>query len=226
VSALPQAFPLAVAAAVYPPVLVVLLLLMSGERPRRLTFAFYLGAGALTVIAGLIALAVVTRLGLTTQHSHAASGWTYIVLGVLLLVLGAWAYRHRHRESAFGSEPANPSAGRVAEWSHRATSSERWAFALGLALFLPSPFYLMAIKDIADSGGSTSSNTAAVVICALGVLILIESALIALLLRPQQVTHVLRRLDVWIRRNGWTLAAALALIAGIYGIGKGVNTLN
>ena len=214
------------AAAIYPPTLVVLLLLMTGERPGRLTLAFFLGAAALTVTAGLIALAVVKRLGLTTQHSHAASGWTYMVLGVLLLALAAWAYRHRHRESAVGSQPENASTGRIARWSHRATASERWAFALGLALFLPSPFYLLAVKDIADSGSSTSSNTVAVLICALGVLVLIEGALIALLLRPQQVTDLLRRLDVWIRQNGWTVAAALALVAGIYAVGKGVNTLN
>jgi hypothetical protein len=148
------------------------------------------------------------------------------VLGVLLLALAAWAYRRRRREPAAGPEAPNPSTGRIAEWSHRATTSERWAFALGLALFLPSPFYLLAVKGIADSGSSASSNTLAVLICALGVLILIESALIALLLRPAEVTDVLRRLDVWIRWNGWTLAAALALVAGIYGVGKGVNTLN
>jgi uncharacterized membrane protein YidH (DUF202 family) len=214
-----------VAAAVYPPVLVVLILLMSGERPRRLTLAFYVGAAALTVTSGLIALALVKSFGLTTEHSHAASGWTYIALGVLLLALAAWAYRHGHREPAAGSQSENASTGRIAEWSHRATTSPRWAFALGLALFLPSPFYLLAVKDIADSGSSTASNTVAVLICALGVLILIESALIALLLRPQQVTGGLRRLDVWIRQNGWTLAAALAVVAGIYAVGKGVNTL-
>jgi MFS family permease len=225
VNALPEAFPLAVAAAIYPPTLIVLLLLMSGERPRRLTLAFYLGAAVLTVCAGLIALAVVKSLGLTTQHSHTKSGWTYIALGVLLLALAAWAARRRHRQPVVSSDEETASTGRIAEWSHRATTSEKWAFALGLALFLPSPFYLMAIKDIADSGSSNSSNTAAVLVCALGVLILIESALIALLLRPEQVTSMFTRLDAWTRRNGWTLLAVLALIGGFYGIVKGINAL-
>ena len=224
-NALPEAFPLAVAAAIYPPTLVVLILLMTGDRPRRLSLAFYAGAALLTVVAGLIALALVKSLGLTSQHSHTASGWTYIALGVLLLALAAWANRHRQSDPGAGSAPANGSTGRIAEWSHRATTSERWAFALGLALFLPSPFYLMAIKDIADSGSSTASNTVAVLICAVGVLILIETAVIALLLRPNDVTHMLGRVDAWFRHNGWTLAAALALIGGIYGVGKGIHTL-
>jgi hypothetical protein len=60
-SALPQALPLALSAAVYPPALLVLLLLLNGQHPRQLVLAYYGGAAILTISAGLIVLAVPQR---------------------------------------------------------------------------------------------------------------------------------------------------------------------
>ncbi len=222
-NALPQAFPLAVSAAIYPPVLVVLLLLLAGERPRRLVVAFYAGALILTASVGLIALAIVKSVGLTTQHSAPASGATYVALGFGLLATAGWAWRHTRRP-VVAAESAQPATGRVAAWSQRAQESEKWAFVLGLALFLPSPFYLMAVKTVADSGASPSSNALAVLICSLGVLVLVESVLIAVLIRPDSV-GTFQRLDAWLRRNGWMLTVWLALAAGVYALAKGVDLL-
>src|SRR6185369_9965733 len=109
--------------------------------------------------------------------------------------------------------PDTPSAGdeggpgRIAQWSQRATTSERWSVALGLAMFLPSPLYLLAVQEIANSGSSTSSDIAAVLICAAAVLIFVESTVVALLLRPGSVAAGLEHVQAWLSRNGWTLGA-------------------
>ena len=184
-SALSEALPLALSAAVYPPALVVLLLFMSSADARGLVLAYFGGAGLLTIAAGLIALEVLSATGLTVRDSPSASGWVYVVAGVLLLGLAVWAWRRR----AAGTTSAGASAeedrgGRVAEWSRRALTSRRWAFALGLAMFLPSPLYLLAVKDIADSGDSTTSQALAVLICATGVMLFVEVPLAAMYLRP------------------------------------------
>jgi hypothetical protein len=65
-SALPQALPLALSAAFYPPALLVLLLL-DGVQPRRLVLAYFGGAAILTIGSGQIRLAVLKGAGLTTQ---------------------------------------------------------------------------------------------------------------------------------------------------------------
>ena len=62
-------------------------------------------------------------------------------------------------------------------------------------------------------------------ICTTGVLILVEGVLVAVIVRPDEVAAACRRLDAWVRRNGWTLIAALALTAGIYAITKGIDLL-
>jgi uncharacterized membrane protein YidH (DUF202 family) len=225
-SALPQALPLAISASFYPPALLVLLLLLTGKHPRRLVLAYYAGAAILTISAGLIALALLNTAGLTTQDSSTASGWVYIAIGLLLLALAVWAWRRKARAPAANKADGGAGRGRIAEWSRRATTSEKWSFVLGLFMFLPSPLYLLAVKDIGDSGSSSSSNVLAVLICALGVMLFVEIPLVAMFVRPGGVVAGIKRFESWLKRNGWSLAAGLALIAGIYAIVEGIDALS
>ena len=107
ISALPQALPLALSAGVYPPALLVLLLLLTGEHPRALVLAYYAGAAILTVSAGLIVFAALKATGVNDQDSSSASGSFDIVLGVLLLVLAAWAWPTK------GPRPGGDARGRA-----------------------------------------------------------------------------------------------------------------
>ncbi len=219
VTALAEALPLALAAAVYPPALLVLLLLTGGPRPRPLVGAYFAGAALLTVGAGLVGLAVADGARLSVQHSRHASAATYIALGLLLLPVAAWAWRRGRRP------PRERAPGRIAEWSQRAAASRGWAFVLGLLMYLPSPLYLLAIKAIADSGDSSASNVLAVLVCALCVLLFVEVPLVALYVRPAAVTGSLRRVHDWLVGNSWNLASACALAGAVYALVKGVTQL-
>jgi uncharacterized membrane protein YidH (DUF202 family) len=218
--------PLAVSAAVYPPALLVLLLLLTGQHPRGLVLAYYAGAALLTISAGLIVLAAFKATGVNDQSSTTASGSFDIVLGALLLALAIWAWRRKARDPDEKPEDAGAARGRIARWSQRATTSQKWAFVLGLAMFLPSPLYILAVKDIADSHSSTPSKVLAVLICALAVMLFVEFPLVAMFVRPAGVAAAIRRFHEWLKRNGWTLAAVLFLIAGVYAIVKGINRLS
>jgi hypothetical protein len=92
-------------------------------------------------------------------------------------------------------------------------------------MFLPSPLYVVAVKDIADSHSSTPSKVLAVLICAIAVMLFVEIPLVALFVRPAGVASAIGRFHEWLKRNGWTLAALLSLIAGVYAIVKGINVL-
>jgi hypothetical protein len=225
VNALSEALPLALSASIYPPALLVLILLLTGEHPRRLVLAYFAGAALMVVSAGLIALAVLDGSGATTQSSQSASGGVKVIVGVLLLVLSGWLWRRRtHQpEQAVSDDDGAPS--RIAVWSERATTSQKWSFALGLAMFLPSPMYLLAIEEIADSGSSTSSSILAVLICAAAVLIFLEITVIALFVRPGSVAAGLDRTQVWLARSGWTFGAIVAFAAGVYAIAEGISEL-
>ena len=227
-SALQSALPLALSAALYPPALLVLVLLLTGDHPRRLVVAYFLGAALMVVSAGLIALAVLNTSGATSQNSTTASGSVDLALGAGLLVLAAWAWRRWKGMPDVDAAEDAPEAGtgRIATLSARATESQKWAFVLGLAMFLPSPMYLLGVKDIAESGDSTSSNVLAVLICAAAVLLFVEIPLIAMFVRPDGVSAAIGRFHHWLKRNGWRLTAILAAAAGIYAIVKGIDALN
>jgi uncharacterized membrane protein YidH (DUF202 family) len=225
-SALPQALPLAISAAIYPPAVIILLLLLVSEHPRRLVLAYFAGAATLTVGAGLIGLAVVSGAGATSSDSRTTSGWVYIAIGILLAGVTAWAWRRRARAPAEPAEAEEePRTGRIAEWTQRATTSQKWALALGLVMFLPSPLYLLAIKTIADSGDSTTSNIVAVLICAAGVLLLVEIPVVGMFVRPDGIVAAIRRGQDWTKRNGWTIAAVVAGLGAILALAKGIDAL-
>ncbi|MGO9790230.1 MAG: GAP family protein [Solirubrobacteraceae bacterium] len=224
-SSLAEALPLALSAAVYPPALLVLLRLLNGQQPRRLVLAYYGGAATLTTSAGLTALAVLHGAHLTTHSSTTASGSLYILIGLLLLGLAARAWRRRARDPGEAPQDTDTARGRIADWSNRATASPKWAFVLGLAMFLPSPLYLLAVQDIANSGDATASNVLAVLTCAIAVMVFVEVPLVAMFIQPEGVAAKVNSFHTWLTHNGWSLAAILALAAGIYAILTGANAL-
>ena len=224
-SALNEALPLALGASIYPPALLVLLLLLTGEHPRRLVLAYFAGAALMVVSAGLIALVVLKDSGATAQSSKSASAGVEVAVGLLLLVLAAWLWRRRTHEPEQPVADADDKPNRIAEWSRRATASQKWSFVLGLAMFLPSPLYLLAVQQIADSGSSTSSDILAVLICAMGVLIFVEITVVALFVRPGSVAAGLERTQAWLSHNGWTLGAIVALAGGVYALVLGIEAL-
>ena len=58
------------------------------------------------------------------------------------------------------------------------------------------------------------------------VLLLVEIPLIALFVRPGGVAAGIQRFQGWLKRNGWTLAAVLALAGGVDAIVKGIQALS
>jgi hypothetical protein len=219
---------LALSAALYPPALFTLVLLLSGSHPRALVLSYYAGAALMVVGVGLAGLFLLqsTSPASSNQSSSSASGWADIVVGLLLLGLAAYAWKRRSRLPKPAAPPdGGRKEGRIASLSRRATTSDKVSFELGLVMFLPSPMYLLAISDISTTNDSTGSKVTAVLICAVAVMLFVEIPLIGMFVRPDSVTSSINTFNDWLRRNGWTFAAGAAFIAGIYAVIEGIAAL-
>jgi hypothetical protein len=211
VSALTEALPLALAAAFSPAALLVLILLLAAEHPRRLVFSYLAGAAVFVGVVGVGGLFLLGLTGTTEQDSRSASASVDLVLGIVLLVLASWAWRRRHHPPKEKSQ-----GGGLSGITHRATTSMKWAFAAGLLVYIASPAYIGAIKAIADSGDSTPSQMLAVFISAVCVLLFVEIPAAFLLVRPDGVKATLERFTEWLSSNSWLLVAVLAGAAGVW----------
>ena len=118
--ALPQAIPLALAAAVYPPAIIVCALLLTGDRPRLLLGAYVAGAALIVFGVGIAGLLLLDGTQATESADEGRSAGVDVALGVLLLALGAWLWRRRHRPPraapAGDDGPAASTGSRAARW--------------------------------------------------------------------------------------------------------------
>ena len=222
-SALPEAVPLALAAAFNPPAILILILLLTGEHPRRLVLGYLAGAAAVIAAISLAVLFLLSASGATSEDSRSASASVDLALGLVLIGLAVWAWRRRRRPPAETGD--GPAQGRIAVISQRASASVRWAFVLGLITYAFSPLYVAAVKAIADSGGGTAGQLLAVLICAICVLAFIEIPAVVLAVRPDGLKAALQRIEAWLSANSWTLVAVLAAVAGGWLIGNAIAAL-
>ena len=223
-SALSEAVPLALAAAFYPPAILVVILLLTGEHPRRLVLGYLAGAVLIVGTVGVGGLFLATGTGATEQDNNTASASVDLALGIALLLLAAWAWHRRLRPAKEPDEQAED--GRLTRISRRATASVKWAFVLGLLMYLPSPLYLAAIKAVADSDDSTASQLLAVLICALCVMVFVEIPAIFLFVRPEGLKATLERFTAWLSANSWALLAVFAAVAGVWLLSTAISAVS
>ena len=201
---LAEIFVLAVASAVYPTLLAVVIVILNRPQPRRLLTFFLAGAALVSLAIGLTAVFVLDTSSVHRAARH-VSGPIYIVAGTLALLVGGVLYRQPHRPD-----------------SEQKRDSSRIAFVLGIVLDLPSIFYLVGLKDIALAG-YTAVQKVLLVVCFNAIMFsLIEVPLIALAVSPELTQRRIQNFDGWLRSHGRRLASSVALCLGVYLVGRGV----
>jgi hypothetical protein len=149
------------------------------------------------------------------------------VTGVLALVLGwlmasdrgrallsRWRRRHpRRRENKDG-----PS------WAERRLDQANVAVALavGAAINLPGPFYVLALGEIASGDYGRSAEFGLILLFNAIMFLLIEVPLVGYLLRPARTAEQVRDLAIWLNRNGLRVMGALVALVGLSLVVQGV----
>jgi len=212
---------LAFGAAFFPALLACVAILISRPDPRRLILAFYIGGLLTSVASGIVVLSVFEGGGeIAGSTASTPHGGVSIAIGVVGLffawlvlsrrgqaVVDNWRARHpRHRERKPHEGPS---------WVERRLSKAtvRIAFAVGAAINLPGPFYLLALGDLA-TGYSTAEQLLLIALFNAIMFLLLEIPLVGYVVDPAWTESAVADVGAWLNANGLRIVGAfIALIS-------------
>ena len=188
------------------------------DRPLlRYSFAYLAGAALAESAGSAVVLIGLGAAGFTSHRQH-RSGWFYVAVGVLMLAFAAVVYlrsrRPRKKDASDDKQQARIHEGRVAI-----------AFGLGLVMWLPSPTYLAALKQIQDTHSGWALTTLYAGIAVILVLWILEIPIILFLLFREPARRHLGTTNTWLKEHGVALLAGLTAVGGVGILLKGILQL-
>jgi Sap, sulfolipid-1-addressing protein len=221
---------LALAAAVYPTLLALVLVVLTRPHPARLLAAYLAGGFIIGIGSGCIVVFALKGAGIGDMSANSVSPAVDISAGAvsialaLLLATGRDPRPERLKARRAAKKKAAPQHD---SWTKRAVSHDslKLAFALGLVLDLPSVWYLVALKDIARDQDSATAQVLSIVAFNVIMFALAEVPLIAYLIDPDHAQATVNRFNAWLHSHARKLTEALAGGVGAYLVVKGVVAL-
>jgi hypothetical protein len=227
------------AAAVYPQLLAVVIVILTRPEPRRLLWACYLGALSMSLACGAAVLFVFRDRGtIAGSSSHRLGGSAYLVVGVIAVLIAAIVATERGGAMVTTGLARVPSPGgkgstepgRVARLKTRATESLAHgsvlvAAAVGAALGIPGPFDVLALGRTARAGYSVLGALLVLVAFNLLKFLLIEIPILSYTLEPARTANRIHRFSGWMRDNKLKVVAAVVAVVGLLLIARGISRL-
>jgi sulfite exporter TauE/SafE len=209
---------LAIAGALYPTLLAVVILVLARPNAGRL-LAFFLAGAALTSISiGLFAVLVLDPASLDTNRRSLGAGVS-LAAGVVALLAGLRLLRPaKPKEKHETKDPTHRS------FSQRALEQDSvWlVFVLGIVLDLPGLWYLIGLKKIAEGGYSDAAAAALVIGFNVIMFAFVEVPLVGFLVAPERTNALVEKFNAWLHQNIRHLLAWLALAVAAYLIVRGL----
>ena len=223
-----EIFLLAVAAAFYPTLLAIVILILSRPKPVRLLAAYL--AGGMLVSVGIGCAIVFALEGVGPPGKRTADPVVDIVVGtVSILVAWTLATGRDPRPARLKNrrERARAAGRRRDPWTTRALSHDSVvvAFVLGIVLDLPSVWYLVALKDISEAGHPAAVDVLLIVAFNLIMFVLIEVPLVAYLVAPERAAAAVSQFNTWLHANARRIGVVIAGGVGLYLAARGISNL-
>lgn len=228
------------AAAVYPQLLAVVVVILTRPNPQRLLWACYLGAATTTLACSAVVLVAFRgRETIAGSSSRGLGAATYLIAGTIALLLAALVASRSGRESLGWARPRVP-LGRAKRKdgrnSQRAAKprTERllgrgsiWVVVgVGTILGIPGPFDLLALGRLAR--GDYAAIVLIVTVVAFTVIkfLLIELPILSYAIHPEATAARVARFAAWLKaRKIDLIAGAVAAIAVVL-ISRGISGLS
>jgi len=233
-----NAFLLALAAAVYPQLLAVVVLILTRPKPKRLLWACYLGCLLVSVAGGILIFVIFRSRGSIAGTGPRRVGpEVYLVIGGIALVLAIVFATQRGRELMGRDLPVlrrrkhhAPDESRVGRMRSRAELALKEgslvvAGVVGAVLAVPGPFDVIALGHLARGGYPATVAGATIVAFALIKFLLIEIPILGYAIDPDGTAATVSQFSHWMQANKFALIAVIVGVIGIVLIGRGVSAL-
>jgi hypothetical protein len=210
-----ELLPLALLSAVYPTLIAVVVVALATPRPARAMAFFLLGGMIASVGVGLLIVFTLQGTSIATGSTSSVNAIVYFGIGAFALLLAVVVRRRppaRHKEGD----------GRVTRLLSR---SQKAGVAFGVGLLLniaPGAWYIVALKDIAQSSYEKTEVVAVVFGFCVIQYALIELPLLGFVFAPDRAADLSRRFSSWLGDNNRTLAVAIFTAGGCYLIVRGI----
>ena len=236
---------MAAIAAVDPARIVAVGVVLSSARPQRLLAAYLVGGVGVSLIVGVVVMFILEGVGIGTSSSIPPG--IEIGVGVFALlaavVIGTGiAARGRDR---IQSKTSKGGAAEVSRGVHRPTVEDfpgfqklparlqtmlrqesLWvAWIAGVAVGMPSAYYLAAIAAVLTSGGGTVTKVGALVVFNVIAFALALFPSMSYLVAPDATQSLVERMYTWMITHQRVVVAALAAVAGVYLVTIGATKL-
>jgi len=219
-----EIFVLALASALWPALVAVVVVALATPEPVRLLTPFLAGALLTTVTIGMVLVTLFQGSSLETRSRSTVDPVVDIVAGVAALLLGLIVSR---RGSSSSGAPKRDKESGTPGWSERMlTRGATLAFVVGIVLnVIPGVLPFVALKNIAELDYSTAATFALVVGFYVVMLLPAELPLLAYLVAPERSAAAVARFNAWLGRSMRRIVVAVLYAAGLYLIVRGLLSL-
>jgi threonine/homoserine/homoserine lactone efflux protein len=214
---LPLALGIAISAGPISEVILMLLTPRAGAAGVGFSVGRMLGIAVVTTI--VLAITNGADLGGSSSEPSRAESWITLLLGVLLLGVGAFEWRERPKSDAPAAQPKWMAA------FEKLTPMK--AFALAFLFFVVNPknvlLCMAAGVVIGDAGLGIRQEVVAVVVFVVMAASTVLAPVVGYALAKERVRNPLNELKLWLQQNNATMMAVLVLVIGVALIGKGIG---
>jgi threonine/homoserine/homoserine lactone efflux protein len=227
-------YALALFAAVYPVLLAIVALMLPSPRPAPLLAGLLAGGFLTTLIFGFVVVAIVGSTNALTSSTHqTVRAWVNIAIGVVLLAAATRIFffpnlklrRHRRTSPPGPTERAKKEGS--SGWAARAGKANSFwaAFIVGIAIDLPSVWFLAALKYLIDANFSAGVDVLLLISYAVIAYISIELSLLFNIKWPKQTRRVVESANNWLKGHQRLIAGGIAAGIGIWQLSVGISKL-
>jgi hypothetical protein len=217
---------LGLASALWPLLLVIVVIALNTSRPVRILGWFLLG-GLLTTISVDSALVFgLSGSSFVEGPNPDADGWVDITIGLLALLAAVVLHLGMQGKGPrrFQPKPKVQKTSRSQEWIEGLV--ERGAtlsFVAGIvATILPAPFAIIAMKNIAELELTNSQKLALIVTFNLLMFIMVEVPLVGFVVAPDWARRTATGFNAWLGQNLRAVAVYALGIVGAIELGRGL----